>query len=75
VPGDLVSAVGEFGSFLPAGMFLLLEPIHSEEVPSPVPLLLTNERAGAGYWAHSWGLLPYVITREPVSALHVYRFR
>lgn len=37
-----------------------------------IPLRLFHHRAGAGFYAHQWGLAPYVISTEPLEWVDVY---
>ena len=42
-----------------------LEFYASREFRSGLPLRLFNRRAGAGFYAHHWGLLPFALSDEP----------
>ncbi len=59
---------------IPKAQSTRLREIERREVASPLRLHLANSRIGAGYWAHVLGLMPYVVSREPLASLVIYRF-
>ncbi len=41
--------------------------------PGPLPLHVANQLVRGSYWAHVLGIMPYVISTEPMSVQHAYR--
>jgi 4-amino-4-deoxy-L-arabinose transferase-like glycosyltransferase len=74
--GDIVFLVEDAAMHpIPDEVLRRLELVDTQEYASPLPLLLINARAQAGWWSHIVGIMPYVVSNEPVSTIHTFRVR
>jgi len=75
-PGDVVFVVLEaVWHRLPESLVPHLELIETRLTPAPLPLHLANQLVHAGYWTHNLGVLPYVISTEPLSVFSALRVK
>jgi 4-amino-4-deoxy-L-arabinose transferase-like glycosyltransferase len=71
--GDLFFLVPDAAMHdIPATVARRLKRVESETTPSPLPLLLMNQEAGAGYWSHLYGVMPYAISNKPLCGVMIF---
>ncbi len=70
--GDLVFVVKDAEWHLPPRS-VGLELAESRSSPATIRLHVANDLVRAGFWAHVMGVLPFVISTEPLSVVEIYR--
>jgi 4-amino-4-deoxy-L-arabinose transferase-like glycosyltransferase len=74
--GDIVFLVEDAAMHpIPDEVVRRLDLVDTQEYEAPLPLLLINARAHAGWWSHVVGIMPYVASTEPVSTIRTFRVR
>jgi hypothetical protein len=72
-PGDIVITAENCSHHAVAPQLeLRLQPIETIELNSSLPVCLLNREAGAGFYSHAFGLLPFSFSRAPLDRLGVY---
>jgi 4-amino-4-deoxy-L-arabinose transferase-like glycosyltransferase len=75
-PGDLVFVVLEaVWHRLPDPLIPRLELVETRFSPAPLPVHLANQLVSAGYWSHNLGVMPYVISTQPLSVFSALRVK
>ena len=73
-PGDHLFIVTEAPMHdIPRPVARAMNRVDARTTRSPLPLQLMNRGVGAGYWAHVYGVMPYVFTTKPLSTTLVFR--